>query len=213
MYYKSAYVDTARFYIDPLCDNKGMKLRTVNHLLTVVAMLLGIYIIATPYLPQLSWWIRHEAPVISAAPDVQEARSETPLPENTLIIPGLGLKELINEGQDASALNNGVWLRPNGSTPDTGSNTVLAGHRFTYSDPAVFYHLDKVKVNDAVQLHWEGKIYNYKITEIKVVAPTAVEIEAPSEEPRLTIYTCTPLWTSKERLAIIAEPIEESERL
>ena len=35
-----------------------------------------------------------------------------------------------------------------------------------------------------------------------------VEIEEPSTESALTLYTCTPLWTSKQRLVVRALPVE-----
>jgi LPXTG-site transpeptidase (sortase) family protein len=44
--------------------------------------------------------------------------------------------------------------------------------------------------------------------ESKIVDPSAVEIEAPTTQKQLTLYTCTPIWTAKERLVIIAKPTD-----
>lgn len=190
---------------------KRFSLRRTNDLLSVIAIFLAIYIIASPYLPAISWWAKHEAPVISRAPEVKiDIPKDEVLPDNTLVIPSLGMQELLHSGVSEAELNKGVWIRPQGSTPEQLSNTVLSGHRFTYSGQAVFYHLDKVKIGDKIQLHWDGTLYKYKVSEIKVVPPTAIEIEAPTETPQLTIYTCTPLWSAKDRLVLIAEPTEES---
>lgn len=190
---------------------KPKNLRRTNDLLSVVAIFLALYIIASPYLPAISWWAKHEAPVISRAPEktITVIEDEV-LPENTLVIPKLGMQEKLHQGDTEAVLREGVWVRPQGTTPDKLSNTVLSGHRFTYSGQAVFYHLDKVNVGDEMQVHWEGALYEYTVTEIKVVPPTAIEIEYPTETPRLTVYTCTPLWSAKDRLVIIAEPTEES---
>ncbi len=112
-------------------------------------------------------------------------------------------------GPDARTLNKGPWLRPQGSTPDKGGNTVIAAHRFTYSDrEGDFYHLDKVRPGDEVGLFWKGVKYLYSVQAVKVVGPDAVEIEAPTDQPQLTLYTCTPLWLPKDRLVIIATPQE-----
>ena len=120
------------------------------------------------------------------------------------------MKETIHEG-DKRALRLGVWRRPNTSTPDGGGNTVIVGHRFTYAaGAAVFYNLDKIQVNDPITLTWHGRAYIYKVTETKVVDPGELSVEAATQEPRLTLYTCTPLWTSKSRLVIVAEPVEAS---
>jgi LPXTG-site transpeptidase (sortase) family protein len=110
----------------------------------------------------------------------------------------------------AFALHFGVWHLPGTGNPATGGNTVLAGHRFTYHDPAVFYHLDKVKTGDPIIMYWNHKKYTYKVTTILTVPPTEVSVQAPTKEPLLTIYTCTPLWTSKYRLVLQAKPVEAS---
>jgi sortase A len=51
----------------------------------------------------------------------------------------------------------------------------------------------------------------YKVAEIKTVASTAGEVEAPTDTDQLTLYTCTPLWSAKERLVIVAKPIGGSD--
>ena len=40
-----------------------------------------------------------------------------------------------------------------------------------------------------------------------VVEKTAVEIESPTEDDILTLYTCTPLWSSSKRLVVQAVPV------
>ena len=47
--------------------------------------------------------------------------------------------------------------------------------------------------------------YLYTVTEIKEVPASAIEIEAPTDTARLTLYTCTPLWNPVNRLVVIAE--------
>ena len=69
------------------------------------------------------------------------------------------LDQPILEGRDTYAvLNHGILRWPASSTPDKGGNTVLIGHRFTYSHPqGVFYYLDKVKVGDKLSVAWGNK--------------------------------------------------------
>ena len=52
---------------------------------------------------------------------------------------------------------------------------------------------------------WEDKEYDYKVTSIREVPPTAIEIEAPTDANIVTLYTCTPLWSAKNRLVVVAE--------
>lgn len=121
----------------------------------------------------------------------------------------MGLRETINTGPTIRELRKGVWLIPKTSTPDKASNTVMAGHRFTYAGPAVFYFLDKVQLDDMITIDWQSKEYTYKVSTIKEVPPTAVEIQNPSEKPMLTLYTCTPLWSAKNRLVVQAMLVKE----
>lgn len=180
-------------------------LKQVNDVLSVLVIALALYIILLPLLPQVSWWLSYQAPVVSSAPTVD---LDTIPAENTLIIPGLGMSQTIHEGSSEATLNKGVWHRPATSTPDQGSNTVLSGHRFTYSGKSVFYYLDKVKTGDPVYVYWGGKLYKYEITRIAEVPPDAANIEAATDTATLTIYTCTPLWSAKNRLVLQAKLVE-----
>src|SRR5690606_14306871 len=108
--------------------------------------------------------------------------------------------------------NKGVWRDSAAATPDEGLNTVLLGHRFTYGGPAVFYHFEKLQVGDRIVVYWEKQKYSYEIESILEVPPTAVElVKKEVGEERLTLYTCTPLVTAKNRLVIQARPLETEE--
>lgn len=158
-----------------------------------------------PFWPKLTWQV---AQINAAEPNpapTQQLAPET----NTLYVPRLDLEEEIHEGQSAATVNKGVWRIPGTSTPGEQNNTVLAGHRFTYRGSSVFYHLDKLQLDDEVTVAWNGEYKNYKITEIKEVEATEVSIQDPTETERLTIFTCTPLLTAANRLVVIAEPIKE----
>lgn len=187
-----------------------ISLRLFNNLLTIAVAGLAIYILAAPFWPEFTWWAKHDSPakrIIAAQHHPAAARAAQPITGNKLFIPRLDMSENVYGG-GISSLHKGVWHLPHTSTPDKGGNTVLVGHRFTYAGQAVFYHLDKVQEDDPITLHWQGKAYEYKVSEIKVVPATEVSVENNTKEPQLTIYTCTPLWSVKNRLVIIAKPVE-----
>lgn len=191
-----------------------ISLRLFNNCLSIIVALSAIYIIAAPYMPQFSWWLKHNSPIEGVVqPRTSDPTAPVPAEQqatidgDALFIPRLDMSERVYGGGKAS-LSKGVWRLPHTSTPDKGGNTVLVGHRFTYSDPAVFYHLDKVQKGDAITLQWQDKTYNYTVADIKVVLPTEVSVEANTTDPQLTIYTCTPLWSVKNRLVIVAKPME-----
>jgi LPXTG-site transpeptidase (sortase) family protein len=193
-----------------------ISLRFFNNCLTVVVATFAIYIMAAPFLPQIGWWVKHDSPIKTIMPHRQSPAtlpaSQQVVDGDKLFIPRLEMDQAIYGGSKVS-LSKGVWHVPHTSTPDKGGNTVLVGHRFTYKDPtgAVFYHLDKVQTNDPITVHWQGKIYQYKVSEIKVVPATELSVEDNTKEPQLTIYTCTPLWSVKNRLVVIAKPVEAQE--
>lgn len=180
-------------------------LKWINRLLLGVIILCNAYVLITPILPKLTFWAQTKVldrnPISlqpSAVPEIDRTR-------NRLIIPSLRLDQAIHEGLDERTVHRGIWHRPNTSSPDKGSNTVLVGHRFSYSDPAVFYNLDQVKTGEQIAYVHNQKIYVYTIKEIKIVSPQAMEVEAPTDENRLTIYTCAPLWSTRDRLVVTAE--------
>ena len=190
---------------------KTSRLRIFNNVLSIVVMLLALYIILMPFLPSVQFWVKkttHAYPqLVKQNLPGQPAKQETIPAGNTLVIPSIGLQQAVNEGSTIAALRKGVWHRPQTSTPPSGGNTVLAGHRFTYTQPqGVFYSLDKVKVGDSIIMYWQGKKYSYKVTKVFVVSPDRIEIEAPTADPTLTLYTCTPLWNPKDRLVVQAVP-------
>ena len=191
-----------------------LSLRNFNNLLTAVVGILSLYIIAAPYLPQFGWWIEHDSPIktIVRPEKATKPPAEQAIKGDKLFIPSLDMEENVYGGGIAS-LSKGVWRVQKTSTPDKGGNTVLVGHRFTYKDPTgVFYHLDKVKKGDPITVHWQGKAYEYRATDIKVVPSTEVSVEDNTKDQQLTIYTCTPLWSVKNRLVVIAKPIETEVR-
>jgi len=128
--------------------------------------------------------------------------------DNRVVIPKIGVDMKIVEGTDEKiALNQGAWRYPTTSMPNKGGNTVITGHRFKYRPPSkeTFYLLDKLEKGDKFIVYWQGIEYDYEITETKVVEKNAVEILNDTEDPIVTLFTCTPLFTTKQRLVVIGK--------
>lgn len=194
------------------------KLKYANWLLIALILLTNSYILLSPLLPQLDlWWRKHQTQATAGLPyqtrldensGKNDKRGDIPK-DNRLVIPKIALNQYIWQSTNPWILNKGVWARPQTSTPPEGSNTVLTGHRFTYDGPSTFYSLDKVTKGDKIIVYWKEKEYDYTVTEIKVVPPTAIEIERSTTDKQLTLYTCTPLWSAKNRLVVVAKLDEE----
>lgn len=195
---------------------RHISLKQVNHGLLAAIILINVYIIAAPFAPAvIFWWQSHHSQqkqVLTAqihhATSVAAATAPTNQP-NSLTVPAMLLNTPILEGpvsQQYQILGRGIWRLPFSSTPDKGGNTVIVGHRFTYTNPrGIFYYLNKVQIGDEIGVAWSGKSYLYKVSSISEVPPTQVGIQAPTTDARLTLYTCTPLWNPKDRLVVVAE--------
>jgi LPXTG-site transpeptidase (sortase) family protein len=188
--------------------------RRLNWLLIGLIIIINLYVFTAPLIPHLRLWLdKKQTQKIDGLPyktkltnTKNSVRAAIPA-DNRIVIPKIALDDHVFQGTNPHTVDLGVWLRPNTPPPSKGGNTVMVAHRFTYNNADTFYNLDKVSKGDAIVIYWGGKEHDYKVSETKVVAPTAVEIEAPTPKSQLTLYTCTPLWTSKQRLVVIAKPI------
>ncbi len=197
-------------------------LRRFNNFLTVVVIVLGSYIIAAPFAPRLLFWwqqghavnngYKYESHLTqtTAPPSTKSEDLAPPPPNHHLFIPQMQIDAEIHEGTDARALDKGVWRRPKTSTPDKGGNTVLVAHRFTYTGSGVFYNLDKLQKGHTFAVFWDKREYDYEVIEVKVVNPDAIYIEENTKEPIMTLYTCTPMWTAKQRLVVVAKLVSNT---
>jgi sortase A len=190
--------------------------RNFNNLLSAVVIGLGLYIAITPFLPAISFIFQDKSAEARAPYAGELAKAEgssstaTKPKENRIVIPSIQIDEQIVESPTINAISEGgTWRRPNTATPTQNDNTVIVGHRWYGNDVSTFYHLDKVAIGDKLALYWEGQEIIYEVTETKIVEASAVEIEGPTDEKQLTIYTCDPIWTAKNRLVVIAKPVDD----
>lgn len=135
--------------------------------------------------------------------------------ENRLYIPQINVDVLIAEGNTEDALEKGAWHRmPQNGNPEQGGNFVLSAHRFDLGftpeqtrAKSPFYHIDKLLVGDQLYVDYNGKRYTYEITRIYDVDRNAVSIEGPSEEAKMTLYSCDLRGEAAGRVVIEAKPV------
>lgn len=130
--------------------------------------------------------------------------------KNRLRIPKTKVDMPIFLSDDSDVLWKGGWLFPSNSRPNLGGNSVIFGHRFRYIPPIsnTFYHLDKIDFGDEIIFSWEGKEYKYKVVEKRIIEPTDLSVIKPTEDNRLTLITCAPLFSTKQRLVVVGFPVE-----
>lgn len=198
---------------------RKVSLHQINNLMLGIIILTNLYIIIAPLTPALIYWYQknYDSQRISqlnqkiVVPKVNKVISKASIPKpsqpNQVIIPSIFLDQPIYEGHETYVeLAKGVWRWPSGSTPSSGGNTILIGHRFTYTNPkGVFYELNQIKIGDLIGVIWNNKTYDYKVSSINQVLPTQTSILNQTTQPEITLYTCTPLYAPKYRLVIVAK--------
>lgn len=161
-----------------------------------------------PFVPQASLWVRQKATSETKHLNEQIASSDIPAGKR-LIIPQILMDEQVFEGSSTSTLSKGLWHQPNGVAPGQPGATIIAGHRFTYTDPeGAFYHLDKLEKDNEIALYWDGVKHLYSVTD-KYVTDADYKIES-SDLEQLVLYTCTPIWNPVDRLVVVAQKRGES---
>lgn len=151
-------------------------------------------------------------PQASASPD--EEKVLIGKNENFIKIERINLLVPFYTGDSELTLEKGAWHRyPERGDPEKGGNFILSAHRFKLGltpnetkERSPFYHLDKLQDKDTVDIYYKGQWYSYQIKKMYSVKPNAVEIEAPSDEAKLTIYSCTLAGSADGRVVIEATP-------
>lgn len=206
--------------------------------LELLAIGIIIYLIALPLYPAVKYKLTYqgEAPntdwqdikavkekteeIISRLPQAEDVNQNTGrLPQaeysvspNRVIIAKIGVNAPIVESENGDyGLSRGAWRLPESSTPDNGGNTVITGHRFKYLPPSnlTFYLFHKLEAGDIVSIIWQDENYYYRIKEIKIVPAEDLSILEQAGEPILTLFTCDPIYSQKNRLVVISELIED----
>jgi sortase A len=121
-------------------------------------------------------------------------------------IPDLQIDVVVVEGVSASALRAGAGHYPSTPLPCEAGNVGIAGHRTTYGRP--FHDLDQLEPNDEIILHTPVGSCTYRMIEAPArVSPNDVSVIASAGPGvnRLTLTTCHPPGSARERLVAVAE--------
>ena len=89
------------------------------------------------------------------------------------------------------------------SLPGSGGNFAIAGHRTTYGAP--FGNLDKTEVGDTILFQTNTNQYEYVITEVKIVSPDDTYVLGNFGDDRITLSTCHPKFSARQRLIVVGE--------
>ena len=118
-----------------------------------------------------------------------------------LEIPEINLEQYVVIGTSEAELQLGPGYYLGTEIPGSGGNVGIAGHRTTHGAPFGDLHL--VNVGDAINLTFAGNKYQYIIDQIHVVPARGGEyLLYNNGADRLTLTTCHPRYSGKERLVV-----------
>ncbi len=140
---------------------------------------------------------------IPVAPPTVLAQGE---PVAILRIPSIDLTKTVVEGVGVSDLKKGPGHFAETPLPGQLGNAAIAGHRTTYGEP--FRNLDQVRIGDIIQVDTLAGTFTYAVTNMLVVNPSEYGSVIPTKDPTkatLTLATCTPVYTSRQRLIVQSE--------
>ncbi|PKN02938.1 hypothetical protein CVU76_02845 [Candidatus Dojkabacteria bacterium HGW-Dojkabacteria-1] len=122
-------------------------------------------------------------------------------------ISSIEVEGYIFEGTDAKTMDTGFWHFPISHHPGQRGNSVIIGHRYAKLPPDkdTFFNLDKVKIGDRITVEQYNNSFTYIITDTKVVEKNDISVLQNYDDYRITLITCTPLWTADQRLVIIGK--------
>ena len=191
---------------------QGRILRIAGLLLILAALVVGGYV----------WWLLWGTGLTTRAaqndlrPRFEERvaiRPAAEAPPRTVNVPGeavailripkIELNYVVVEGTDTESLKKGPGHYSWTSYPweDTG-RVAIAGHRTTYGAP--FWSLNELKTGDRIVLATEYGIFNYRVTESRIILPSQEAVLNETEKPTLVLTTCHPRFSAAERLVIFA---------
>lgn len=85
--------------------------------------------------------------------------------------------------------------------PGTHGNSVFYGHNY----PNILGHLKNIKPGDEILINAQGVITHYQVSYTIIVPPSETSVYAPTDDTRLTIYTCIGLF-DQNRFVVVAHP-------
>jgi sortase A len=139
-----------------------------------------------------------DEPVLIEEPGVVEGE-----PFAAIRIPLIGVDQVIYAGIDRETLQLGPGHFPGTALPGQPGNAVLSGHRTTYGRP--FFDLDLLQPGDTIDVETAVGVHTYTVRESLVVTPFDVWVAEPKDGAWLTITTCHPKFSARERLVVFAE--------
>lgn len=187
-------------------------------LTAILMMICGVALIGYPFYTDLQAGdsqkrLSEQLSSAAAREALEKGEVKEAAPITRLLIPKLGVDTIVVEGTSKEALASGAGHYPETPLPGRPGNIGIAGHRTTYGKP--FADLDLLKPGDTVELQTPIGPFIYEMVEPFdghanpwVIEPDDWSVVAPTEGSMLTLTTCHPKRSDKQRLVARLKLVE-----
>jgi LPXTG-site transpeptidase (sortase) family protein len=146
------------------------------------------------------------AAMISASAAGRQALPIGPIDGLTfeISVPAIGYRAIVRQGVGSNILALGPGHYPGTPWPGKPGNVGVAAHN------SYWLSFNRLRAGDRVEIRTQHGLYVYEINGSKVVVPTDRTVLSPTNDNRLTLTTCYPLWAgsfANERLIFTATEI------
>ena len=132
-------------------------------------------------------------------------------------IPKIDVEHVLVEGVEREQLRKGPGHVPSTVMPGQPGTFGVSGHRTTYGAP--FFRLNELSSGDRIQIVTQAAaVYTYTVTRTRIVLPTDVWVldnvrgHDGSVKPTITLTTCHPRYSAKQRLIVFGDLASASRR-
>jgi sortase A len=150
-----------------------------------------------------------EVEVEEGTPSVVLHPEEAPADDQELgmlRVPSLGIEVVIFQGIGVETLKKGPGHMPGTALPGQPGNAVISGHRTTYGRP--FFDFDQLAPGDRIEIETAIGLHVYEVDSSFIVDPTDVWVIDDKPGAWLTLTTCHPKFSARERLIITAQLVD-----
>ena len=143
-------------------------------------------------------------PATTAAPPPNTFAPPTPEGEAVAIIkiPRIGIEKAVVEGTGVADLKKGPGHYVGTPLPGQPGNAAIAGHRTTYGAP--FNRIDELEPGDPIIVTTRQGSFRYEMASLEIVRPSDAHVLNPTDDNRLTLTSCHPKYSARERIILVA---------
>lgn len=167
----------------------------------------GLVVALYPQATELLYSLEQQAFAAEAgSQDDEVSAGGEPMPEGAVAhlgIPRIGVDAYVVEGTGLAELDRGPGHYPGTPPPGERGNCGIAGHRTMHGH--VFRRLDELQPGDEVVTTTATSRTVYRVVSVRVVNKSDWSVVDPFDGYRLTLTTCHPVGSARQRLVVTAE--------